>query len=128
MADHPIRLRRSLANTRARRLLESHAQGIEVGLDDLPDDPLTEREERAAGADRRLGVKAPDWFTDMLKRGASPEEVLGRLRDGITQIRDLREAQRIINEIGRLPSAGRLLRRVVTQEVLNRLQQERRHG
>ena len=64
----------------------------------------------------------------MLKRGASPEEVLGRLRDGITQIRDLRDAQSILNEIGRLPSGGRLIRRVVTQEVLNRLQQERRHG
>jgi hypothetical protein len=89
MADHPIRLRRSLARTRAHRLLESHAPGIEIALEGLPDDALTEREERVAGADRRLGVKAPDWFTDMLKRGASPEEVLGMLRDRITQIRDL---------------------------------------
>ncbi len=64
----------------------------------------------------------------MLKRGASPKEVLGALRDRVTEIEDLREAQSIINEVGRLPSGGRLLRSLVTQDIVNRLQQERPRG
>ena len=129
MADRaPVRLRRSLPTSEELRLRFAHATEIEVELEDLRDDPLTEREERAAGLDRPLRLTPPDWFIDMLKRGASPEDVLGTLRDRIADIQDLRVAQSIINEVGRLPSGGRLLRSFVTQATLDRLQEDRPHG
>ena len=129
MADRTlIRLRRSRAISKEQLYLLSHASGVEIDLGDLPDDRLTKREERAAGPDRSLRIKPPDWFTDMLKRGASPKEVLGALRDRFTEMKDLRDVQSIINEVGRLPSGGRLLRSMLTQDIVNRVQRERRHG
>ncbi len=110
------------------RYLLTREAGIEVELDALPDDPLTEREERAAGRDRRLDTPAPAWFSEMLRRDASPEEVLVALRDRLAEIEDVRQAQSIINEVGRLPSGGRLVRRFVTQDVFDRLRRERPDG
>ncbi len=111
-----------------RRYLLTREAGVEVELEALPDDPLTEREERAAGRDRSLMPPAPAWFSEMLKRDASPKEVLVALRDRLAEVEDLRQAQSIINEVGRLPSGGRLVRRFVTQDVFDRLRQERPDG
>lgn len=86
------------------------------------DDPLSELEERAAPRERPT---APEWFRDMLEEGRSHEEVLKALLDRISDVNDLREAQAVVNEIGRLPTAGRLVRRYLTQDLLSRLQKER---
>jgi hypothetical protein len=126
VAEHTTkRLRRS--RTPEQQSLLSRVPGIEIKIEDLPDDPLTPAEERAAGPDRPVRPEPPDWFIDMLKRGASPSEILEKLRDRVLENEDLRQAQNIINDIGRLPGSGRLLRSFVTQDILNRLSRERHH-
>jgi hypothetical protein len=88
-----------------------------------PDEP-SNKEEMPDAAHRRR--EPPQWFLEEIKKGSSPEEILRVLRARVPKSSDLREAQQILNEIGRLQGGGRLVRQTLTQRLLSELARETR--
>jgi hypothetical protein len=68
--------------------------------------------------------RRPDWIAKLAKAKAQPAPVVDELHARVSKQPDeasLREAHVILNDIGRLPDGGRLVREKVTQQVVDRL-------
>ena len=87
----------------------------------LPDEDAR-REEAVFGTGKRPKVDPPSWFLELVRRGETPPEIVDLLRDQLPEIRDLRQAQLVVNELGRLEAAGEILRGAMTQDLINSLQ------
>jgi hypothetical protein len=85
-----------------------------------------DRQVVAAGPD--LEVYRPRrWLKALIVKKATPQEVLDKLTMRFMKgLADLHEARAVLNEIGRMPDGGKLLRRHITKELLDRLKSRRR--
>ncbi len=82
---------------------------------------VSRQEDIYFGAVRPAKVDLPDWFRALAKRRAAPEEVLHTLGERLPEIQDLRQAQALLNEVGRLEIAGDVIKRLLTQEIVSKL-------
>ena len=86
----------------------------------LPDE-VRRREDASFGTGKPPKVNSPDWFLELGRRRAAPSEVIQVLLERLPDITDLRQAKLMINEIGRIESAGEVISRMITQDILSRL-------
>jgi hypothetical protein len=82
---------------------------------------ISRQEDVFFGVARPQRIELPDWFRSLARRRAAPDEVIGTLRERLSEIPDLRQAQVLLNEVGRLDGAGEAIKQVLTQDVVSRL-------
>ena len=95
-----------------------------VGVPDPPPtlpDGFMKRQEIAAGPDYQTIVEPPRWFLDEIKKGAKPAAIIELLRRRVPKESNLREAQAVLNDIGRQPGGARIVRKVLTQRLFAEL-------
>lgn len=63
----------------------------------------------------------PEWFLDLARRRARPDEVIETLISRWPEMEDLEQARLIVNELGRLNEGGEAISRAFTPEVMRRL-------
>ena len=98
---------------------------VTVGGPDPPatvDPSFLARQALAAGPDKCAHVEPPRWFMEEIEKGGSPEEILRVLRQRVPHQSDLREAQLILNEIGRLRDGAKLIMHHLTPWLLSELE------
>ena len=62
------------------------------------------------------------WLDELLRREASDEEIVATLQERLLSGEsDLHEAQKILNYVGGRPGGPAVLKRFVTQDIINRL-------
>ena len=83
-----------------------------------------QREAIAAGPDYEAGTNTPHWLRRAIENGNSPAELIELLRRRVPQQSNLREAQAVINEIGRLPGGAMLIKGLLTQKEFSELPRE----
>lgn len=111
---------RQLARLRVRPMASGPGRPSEV----VPS-AFLQRQLQAAGPEASLpGFRRPQWVAEMAHRGAPPKEVLGevarRSLENPTEAM-LREAQIIVNDLGRMSGGGELVRGQVSQELIDKL-------
>ena len=70
--------------------------------------------------------RAPRWVREKISAKAGYAEIVATLRERLLRGEsDLHEAQRILNDIGRRPGGGAVVKRAVTQSIVARLNRGR---
>lgn len=68
------------------------------------------------------GYERPDWVAKLTKAKSPPEALLAALRERVQRAPSdagLREAAMLLNDVGRLPDGGRLMRTHLTQQAVD---------
>jgi hypothetical protein len=81
---------------------------------------------RRAGSDGTLSgrFRRPDWIAKLAKEKRPPAEALDALGARVAKApteANLRQAEIILGDLGRLPDGGKVLRSKVTQQVVDRI-------
>lgn len=102
---------------------------VPLGKGELPDPSLPDetlrREEATFGTARPPRVDPPSWFLELGRRRAAPAEVLRVLLERLADVTDLREAQLVVNEVGRGEGAGEVIRELITPDIITGLRARR---